>query len=66
MKDEKADGLLPQEAPEKRPGPRNAMQRFYEKFRRILLNYIDIFIGACLVALAAVVVLGMLKERGIF
>ena len=57
MKDEKADGLLPQEAPEKRPGPRNAMQRFYEKFRRIPLKYIDIFIGACLVALAAVVVL---------
>ena len=42
------------------------MQRFYEKFRRIPLKYIDIFIGACLVALAAVVVLGMLKERGIF
>ena len=66
MKDEKESRFLPQEVPEGHPGPRNAVQRFYEKFRKVPLKYIDIFIGACLAALVIVVLLGMLKERGIF
>lgn len=46
-------------------GPQNSIQRFYEHFRGVPLKYIDIFIGVCFVGLFAVVILGILKGRGI-
>ena len=50
---------------EKSPGPRNAVERFYERFRKVPLRYLDLFIAACGVALALVVALGMLKGHGL-
>ena len=47
------------------PSQLNAIQRFYERFRGIPLKYLDIFIGVCAAAFVAVVILGMLKERGL-
>lgn len=46
-------------------GPRNAVERFYENFRKIPLKYVDIFIGVCAAAFVAVVVVGALKGHGI-
>lgn len=47
------------------PGPSNAVERFYENFRKVPLKYLDIFIGVCAVAFVAVVVIGALRGRGI-
>ena len=52
-------------APRRDPSQLNAIEKFYEKFRGIPLKYIDIFIGLCAAAFFAVVILGMLKERGL-
>lgn len=43
----------------------NAIEKFYEKFRGIPLKYIDLFIVVCVAALILVILMGMLKERGI-
>lgn len=53
-----------QDAPA-RPEPQNALQKFYELFRGVPLRYIDAFIVLCVAAFAAVILLGMLKGRGI-
>ena len=56
---------------EKKPAPRrdlsqlNAIEKFYEKFRGVPLKYIDIFIGVCVAVFLIVVILGMLRERGL-
>ena len=47
------------------PSQLNAIEKLYEKFRGVPLKYIDIFIGLCATAFFAVVILGMLKERGL-
>ena len=47
------------------PSQLNAMEKFYERFRGVPLRNIDIFIGICAGAFLVVVVLGMLKGRGI-
>ena len=47
------------------PSQLNAMEKFYERFRGVPLRNIDIFIGICAAAFLVVVVLGMLKGRGI-
>ena len=47
------------------PSQLNAIEKLYEKFRGVPLKYIDIFIGLCAAAFFAVVILGMLKERGL-
>ena len=52
-------------APRRDPSQLNAIEKFYEKFRGIPLKYIDIFIIVCLVALAAVVLIGSLKGIGV-
>ena len=44
---------------------RNAFENFYEKFRKVPLKYIDIFIGVCVAALVIVVLVGILKSKGI-
>ena len=55
----------------KEPAPRrdlsqlNAIEKFYEKFRGVPLKYIDIFIGVCVAVFLIVVILGMLRERGL-
>ena len=43
----------------------NACENFYEKFRKVPLKYIDIFIGVCVAALVIVVLVGILKSKGI-
>ena len=43
----------------------NAFENFYEKFRKVSLKYIDIFIGVCVAALVIVVLVGILKSKGI-
>ena len=43
----------------------NAFENFYEKFRKVPLKYIDIFIGVCVTALVIVVLVGILKSKGI-
>ena len=63
----------PQSAPEapeqksERPGRSqlNAFENFYEKFRKVPLKYIDVFIGVCVAALVIVVLVGILKSKGI-
>ena len=57
MENEKKD-------PRRDPSQLNAIEKLYEKFRGVPLKYIDIFIGLCAAAFFAVVILGMLKERG--
>ena len=51
--------------PRRDPSQLNAIEKLYEKFRGVPLKYIDIFIGLCASAFFAVVILGMLKERGL-
>ena len=53
--------------PDERPdrSQLNAFENFYENFRKVPLKYIDIFIGVCVAALVIVVLLGILKSRGI-
>ena len=43
----------------------NAVENFYERFRGVPIRYLVIFIGICAAAFVLVVVLGMLKGRGI-
>ena len=43
----------------------NAFENFYEKFRKVPLKYIDIFIGVCVAALVIVVLVGILKSKGL-
>ena len=47
------------------PSQLNAIEKFYEKFRGVPLKYIDIFIGVCVAVFLIVVILGMLRGRGI-
>ena len=58
MENEKKD-------PRRDPSQLNAIEKLYEKFRGVPLKYIDIFISLCASAFFAVVILGMLKERGL-
>ena len=58
MENEKKD-------PRRDPSQLNAIEKLYEKFRGVPLKYIDIFIGLCAAAIFAVVILGMLKGRGL-
>ena len=58
MENEKKD-------PRRDPIQLNAIEKLYEKFRGVPLKYIDIFIGLCASAFFAVVILGMLKGRGL-
>ena len=58
MENEKKD-------PRRDPSQLNAIEKLYEKFRGVPLKYVDIFIGLCAAAFFAVVILGMLKERGL-
>ena len=58
MENEKKD-------PRRDPSQLNAIEKLYEKFRGVPLKYIDIFIGVCAAAFVVVVILGMLKERGL-
>lgn len=52
---------------ETRPDPSrlNAFERLYEHFRPVPLKYLDIFIWVCVIALVAVVAVGVLKAKGI-
>ena len=43
----------------------NFYENFYENFRKVPLKYIDIFIGVCVAALVIVVLVGILKSKGI-
>ena len=43
----------------------NAFENFYEHFSNVPLKYIDAFIIVCVVALVAVVTIGILKSKGI-
>ena len=43
----------------------NAFENFYENFRKVPLKYIDAFIVVCVIALVAVVGIGILKSKGI-
>ena len=43
----------------------NAFENFYEHFSKVPLKYIDAFIIVCVVALVAVVTIGILKSKGI-
>ena len=43
----------------------NAFENFYENFSKVPLKYIDIFIGVCVAALVIVVLVGILKSKGI-
>lgn len=44
----------------------NAFENFYENFRKVPLKYIDRFIAVCVAALVIVVVVGIMKSRGLF
>ena len=52
---------------ESRPdrGQLNAFENFYEKFRKVPLKDIDVCIGVCGAALVIVVLVGILKSKGI-
>ena len=52
-------------APRRDPSQLNAIEKFYEKFRGVPLKYIDVFIGVCVAVFLIVVILGMLRERGL-
>lgn len=70
MMEEEKVTTTPPEAPEKkdeRPdrSQLNAFENFYENFRKVPLRYIDIFIGVCAAALVIVVLVGILKSKGI-
>ena len=72
MEEEKVTTTPPEtpETPEKkdeRPdrSQLNAFENFYENFRKVPLRYIDIFIGVCAAALVIVVLVGILKSKGI-
>ena len=52
-------------APRRDPSQLNAIEKFYERFRGGPLKYIDIFIGGCVTVFLIVVILGMLRGRGI-
>ena len=43
----------------------NAFENFYERFSKVPLKYIDVFIGVCVAALVIVVLVGILKSKGI-
>ncbi len=43
----------------------NAFENFYENFSKVPLKYIDAFIVVCVIALVAVVGIGILKSKGI-
>lgn len=43
----------------------NAFENFYEHFSKVPLKYIDAFIVVCVIALVAVVGIGILKSKGI-
>ena len=43
----------------------NAFENFYEKFRKVPLLSIDVFIGVSVVALVIVVLIVILKSKGI-
>lgn len=58
-----AESKQPDERPDR--SQLNAFENFYENFRKVPLKYIDIFIGVCVAALVIVVLLGILKSRGI-
>ena len=51
--------------PRRDPSQLNAIEKLYEKFRGVPLKYIDIFIGVCVAVFLIVVILGMLRGRGI-
>ena len=57
----------PEEKEDDRPdrSQLNAFANFYENFRKVPLKYIDIFIGVCVAALVIVVLVGILKSKGI-
>ena len=57
----------PEEKEDDRPdrSQLNAFENFYENFRKVPLKYIDIFIGVCVAALVIVVLVGILKSKGI-
>jgi len=40
----------------------NAIENFYENFRRVPVRYLDIFIGLCAAALVLVIALGILNR----
>ena len=73
MMDEEKVTTMPPEEPEatekkdERPdrSQLNAFENFYENFRKVPLRYIDIFIGVCAAALVIVVLVGILKSKGI-
>ena len=70
MMEEEKVTTTPLETPEKkdeRPdrSQLNAFENFYENFRKVPLRYIDIFIGVCAAALVIVVLVGILKSKGI-
>ena len=64
MKNNKENRPLPEDPPEG-PGPQNAVQRFYERFRGVPIKYIDAFIAVCVGALVLLLIWGTLKGRGI-
>ena len=43
----------------------NAFENFYENFSKVPLKYIDAFSVGCVIALVAVVGIGILKSKGI-
>ena len=45
--------------------PDHSQLNAFEKFRKVPLKYIDIFIGVCVAALVIVVLVGILKSKGI-
>ena len=44
------------------PAQLNAIERFYENFRKVPLKYLDIFIGLCAAALVLVFIFGFLNR----
>ena len=40
----------------------NALENFYENFRRVPVKYLDLFIGLCAAALVLVIALGILNR----
>ena len=69
MEEEKVTTTSPEtpERKDERPdrSQLNAFENFYENFRKVPLRYIDIFIGVCAAALVIVVLVGILKSKGI-
>jgi len=66
MKEKKSPAELQLPEENQHPGPRNAVENFYENFRHVPLKYLDRFIAGCAAALVLVILLGILKGRGIF